>query len=165
MVHCEFREVLAEDFDIVFAHIRKENVEELEMDDALRLENVMRWCISESQLALTGVIDDEPVCIFGVVDHGDNVGQPWMFGTSLIDKHAVSFLKASRYVVGRLLDEWPKLENWTDARNARGLRWLKFMGFTIHPAAPHGPKGLPFHHVERSAPCASLQPQPQSSPC
>jgi hypothetical protein len=155
LVHCEFREVLSSDFDIVLAHIRNENVQELEMDDSLQLETIMKWCISESLVALTGVIGGEPVCIFGVVDHGDNIGQPWMFGTSLIDKHAVSFLKASRYVIGRLLNDWPKLENWTDARNARGLRWLKFMGFTIHPAEPYGPKGLPFHRVERSASCAS----------
>ena len=151
MAQCEFRAVTNGDVELVLAHIRKENLDELQMDDKLDIQGVMHWCLLNSVTALTGIIDGEPVCIFGVVAASATEGQPWMFGTSLIDKHAVAFLKASRAVVGRLLDEWKLLRNWTDVRNTRGLRWLKFMGFTIFPAEPHGPNGLLFHMVERRA--------------
>lgn len=155
LAEIKFRPITSDDFKIVHDHIRRENVEELQMQDGLELEQIMQWCVDNSDVALTGEIDGEPVCLFGVVS-ADTPGEgaPWMFGSSLIDKHAVAFLKASRHVVATFLAEWDHLQNWTDARNTRGLRWLKFMGFTIHPAEPHGPKGLLFHRVEkRSAPC------------
>jgi hypothetical protein len=157
LAEVKFRAITPEDVAVVMANIRSENVDELEMYDGLDLDGIVGWCVNNSQCALTGDIDGEPVCLFGVVDaETPGEGAPWMFGSSLIDRHAVPFLKASRYVVARLLEEWDHLQNWTDVRNARGLRWLKFMGFTIHPAEPHGPKGLLFHRVEKwSERCAS----------
>lgn len=150
LAEIKFRPITPEDVAVVREHIRKENVEELQMQDGLELDSIMQWCVDNSALALTGEFDGEPVCLFGVVDaQMPGEGAPWMFGSSLIDKHAVPFLKASRYVVSRMLQEWAHLQNWTDVRNTRGLRWLKFMGFTIHPAEPHGPKGLLFHRVEK----------------
>lgn len=37
------------------------------------------------------------------------------------------------------------LTNYVDARNAVSIRWLRWLGFEIEPAAPFGIHGLPFH--------------------
>ena len=39
-----------------------------------------------------------------------------------------------------------------DARNARAIRWLRWLGFRIHPAEAHGIQGLPFHRFEMRSP-------------
>ena len=35
--------------------------------------------------------------------------------------------------------------NYVDARHTDAIRWLKWLGFTLHPATPYGPFDLPFH--------------------
>jgi hypothetical protein len=40
---------------------------------------------------------------------------------------------------------FPEMRNYVDARHARSIRWLKWLGFTIEEARPMGFAGLPFH--------------------
>jgi hypothetical protein len=154
LAEIRFRPITPEDVRIVTEHIRSENVAELEVIDGFDLPTVMDLCINQSAMALTGEFDGEPVCLFGVVATSPGVGAPWMFGSSLIDKHAVAFLRGSKTVISVMLNEWDYLENWADTRNLRGLRWIRFMGFTIHPAQPYGLKGMLFHRFEKGVrPC------------
>ena len=110
--------------------------------------------IQNSPECWTGSIDGEPVCMFGVAAQSilTGYGVPWMVGTSAIDRHSKAFLKGSKFVVEGMLHKWSHLENWVDARNVRAIRWLKYLGFTVHPPLPYGELGLPFHcfEMERS---------------
>lgn len=97
------------------------------------------------------LINGELACVFGVAPLRGLLGKqaaPWMLGTPLIDKHPSVLISESRKYVARMLSQYPHLFNCVDARNKRSIRWLKWLGFTIHPAAPYGVAQLPFHLFE-----------------
>ena len=73
----------------------------------------------------------------------------WMLGAEGLRQYPVAFLKGSREWVGRMLEQYDHLVNYVDGRNKRSLKWLKWLGFTIHPAAPLGIEGRMFHWVEK----------------
>jgi len=93
------------------------------------------------------------VCIFGVAPASllGSVGVPWMIGTQEIDSHAKAFLRRNKAYVERMSELYNYLVNFVDARNTRAIGWLKWLGFTILEAQPHGPDGLPFHRFEMRA--------------
>jgi hypothetical protein len=106
-----------------------------------------------SAIAWTGLVDEEPVCIFGVspVDILAGVGCPWLLGTEQVVRYAVTFLRLNKGYVARMLSMFPHLENFVDARNAHSIRWLKWLGFQFDPApVPYGVSKLPFYrfHME-----------------
>jgi len=141
----EMRTATAEDISAVRANVRAENLAELEVV-GLGLDEVLDWSLNNSVEALCGVIDGEPVCLFGVSCTEDpGIGCPWMVGSNAIDRHRVAFLRASRAKVDEWLTHWPVMMNWVDARNTRGLRWLRFLGFEIQDPIPMGESGLEFH--------------------
>lgn len=150
MAAYEFREATQEDIELILNYARQENIDELQLVDNLDLRTALVGSLGQSTEAYVAVIDGDPVCAFGVVetDH-PGVGRPWMVGTSTIDKHGVAFLRASRAVIAELAARWPLLVNVADARNTRGLRWLRFMGFTIHEPEPMGQHNLMFHRFEK----------------
>jgi hypothetical protein len=149
---CEFRESTSEDLEEILRNVRQENIDELQVFDDLGIGTALTLSIDNSSEAFVAVIDDEVVAAFGVVPSGTpGLGKPWMVGTSNIDHHAIAFLRLSKQVLTNIMLRWPRLENWADARNVRGLRWLRFMGFTIHDPILLGEKGLPFHRFEKGA--------------
>lgn len=94
--------------------------------------------------------DGAPVGLCGVA----RGGVVWLLGTDALLRtasHRWQFLRAGRVWVDRLLACCGQLCNWCDARNVVAARWLRTLGFTVHPAAPFGPFGLPFHHFTRFA--------------
>lgn len=102
--------------------------------------------------AETWVAEDRSglVCMFGIVPGTllTGTGRPWMMATHRLDRWPVALNKLVKGYLGRMLKEFPHLENWVDGRNVRHVAWLKRLGFTIHPAQPAGPFGVPFHRFE-----------------
>lgn len=73
---------------------------------------------------------------------------PWLLGTDEVYRRPGSL---TRYTLAHIADvrrDYPVLINYVDARNTKSICWLKRIGFTIYPAAPHGAAGLPFHRFE-----------------
>lgn len=97
------------------------------------------------------LINGELACVFGVAPLRGLLGKqaaPWMLGTPLIDKHPSVLITESKRYRDRMLSEYPHLLNCVDARNKKSIRWLRWLGFTIHPAEPYGEAQLPFHLFE-----------------
>lgn len=94
-----------------------------------------------------GLADNVPFCVFGVgvATALSSVGSPWLLGTDDLPRHAEAFLRGSRAFVGHARNEYSRLENYVDARNAVAVRWLRWLGFTVEEAVPFGPDRLPFH--------------------
>lgn len=103
--------------------------------------------VKYSDVAYTAFVDDVPVCMWGVVkdsflfDHGT----PWMMASTAVEQNIAKFLRASRPLLREIMTRYDSLENFVDARNTLSIRWLKWLGFTIEDAAPHGALSLPFH--------------------
>jgi len=97
--------------------------------------------------ALVAVVDGEPICAFGVtpISAATGLGAPWLVGTTRLDRYATMFIRRCRPSLQAVLGDWLNLVNYVDARNARAIRWLSWLGFTIHPTIPYGPFNLPFH--------------------
>lgn len=96
-----------------------------------------------------GILGDDgvPVGLCGVAGGG----LVWLLGTPALlgsASHRWQFLRAGRVWVNRMLGICGQLHNWADARNVQTVRWLRTLGFTVHPPAPFGPVGLPFHHFQ-----------------
>jgi len=148
LAHCEFRVATPEDIQEILRTVRQENVAELEMI-GVGIDTSLNWSLRNSCEAYVALIDGDVVCAFGVVaTHDPNMGTPWMVGTSVIDKHSIAFLRTSKQVVDKLLERWSILRNFADARNARGLRWLRFMKFDIDPNGVCL-NGFKFHQFEK----------------
>lgn len=73
---------------------------------------------------------------------------PWMVSSTAAERHRIAFARASRQVITEMRREFTTLENWVDARHRRSIEWLRWLGFTIHPAIAIAPSGLPFHRFE-----------------
>lgn len=98
--------------------------------------------------ALTALIDDAPVAMWGVTPASilGGIGAPWMVGTTALDSFAAQkdLLRLSRPGVAQMRALFPVLINVVDERNAAAHRWLRWLGFTLGEPLPMGPDRLPF---------------------
>ena len=95
-------------------------------------------------------VDGEPACMFGVATPSllGEIGSPWLLSTPLVKRHTFAFLRNYRGQINRILDIYPVLMNYVDARHTVCIRWLKWTGFTVYDPEPFGPDGAPFCRFE-----------------
>ncbi len=108
----------------------------------------MELTLEHAAEAWTGRANGEIGCIFGLTEPSIiylGQGTPWMFSTHLLERYPMAFLRASKEVVAAMLEDYPYLENFVDARNVVSIRWLRWLGFTIEEAQPYGLLNRPFH--------------------
>lgn len=113
---------------------------------------VMEAGLRLSTKAYTGLVNDIPVCMFGVApvsafmpDHG----RPWMVGTTLLDEYAVLFLRRCKPQVKEMKSLYPVLSNYVAQANVKAIEWLKWLGFTVSEIPVlSGLRGIPFLHFE-----------------
>ncbi len=136
-----------EHVDHICARIRKPDLDELWATCMQKPITALQSGLKHSEVAMTAVVDDVPICVWGVVRESImlNVGTPWMVGSRDLDKEAVRFIRYCRDPVMKLFDNYDILENYVDSRNTRSIRWLKWLGFTIDDPKPYGVFNLPFH--------------------
>lgn len=127
--------------------VRKPDRDELWAAALKTPEQVMREGIEASDMAFTGLIDDRPVVMWGVVKESliCDVATPWMVATSALDRHAATFLRRCKGMVDDMLARYGNLRNFVDARNVRAIRWLEAMGFTLEEPKPYGALNMNFH--------------------
>jgi hypothetical protein len=115
--------------------------------------SAMRRGMASGVFAFTGLVDDEPILMFGVTPASllGGVGCPWMVGSGRLERNARVFVPACRGVVAEMNRMFPVLRNFVDERNTLAVRWLDWLGFAILPAVPFGPDRLPFHPFEKRA--------------
>jgi hypothetical protein len=93
----------------------------------------------------------ELIALFGIapVSLMGGIGSIWFLGTPVVDQLGRSLTRFAReYLRLVLATEYTVLMNYVDARNAKSVRWLQRLGFTLHAAEPYGVAGLPFHKFE-----------------
>jgi ribosomal protein S18 acetylase RimI-like enzyme len=98
-----------------------------------------------------GVADDgEPVAVFWAAPLWMlvGIGAPWFLSTDRAYDYPRVLVGEGRRYLSRIREAYPNLFNYVDARNDASIRWLKRLGFTLHPAVAHGFAGEPFHKFE-----------------
>lgn len=143
-------EAQPEHVEAIVADARHADVDELFAATGITPELAMWKGLACSTHAWTGFFDDRPVCMFGVAPRSvlSGRGYPWLIGTNLMERHALVFLRECRPNLEQMKSAYNLLENYVDARNVKAVRWLRWLGFDISPAAPYGDLGLPFHYFK-----------------
>ena len=140
----------AEHIPAIAANVRAADREELWAAGCRSPLDCMRHGLDYSDKAWTGLMDGEPVCMFGCVPASilGNTGRPWLVGTKLLDRHPLVFLRRCKGHVREMAERFDRLENYVDARNLRAMAWLAWLGFDICEQVRTGPYGRAFFRFE-----------------
>jgi hypothetical protein len=127
--------------------VRKPDKDEIWASCLRTPDEAMNLGLRFGKETFTGIVNNEPICVWGVVDRDIifKSGVPWMVGSELLDKYAVVFLRRCKKQVMKMFENYDNLENHVDARNILAIKWLQWLGFTIHEPKPYGALELPFH--------------------
>lgn len=144
----EHRAVAPGDVVELVVKMRQADIEELEAMGIQDFVKEINASVARSAFCRAYTVDGELACIVGVVPAGglfDPYGIPWMLGTDVVTCNQRALMRTCRPYIRLMLQAYPVLFNYVHAENHRAVRWLKCVGFTLHPAEPHGPLGANFH--------------------
>lgn len=103
-------------------------------------------CLMRASVFSRAVFFDGDLCtIFGVIETPDGAGIPWLLSSDAVERHPLSFWRASKSILREIRKLYPVLIEYVDARYTRCISWARRLGWTVAPAEPHGLAGLPFH--------------------
>jgi len=96
-------------------------------------KQALRDGLVASTLCLTALVDGRPEAMFGLVVNSALAGEgaPWMLGTEAIYDHPRAMLRWGPRFVAAMLDSTPALSNLVSVDNARAIRFLRRLGFSI----------------------------------
>lgn len=105
---------------------------------------------AQSVVCWTAFINGELAAVMGCapVSMMGGVGSPWLIGTPMLDAHPRVLVRETPRYIDEMCKLFPHLVNFVHAENTRSVRWLRRVGFTLHPAEPFGALGEPFHRFE-----------------
>jgi hypothetical protein len=122
-------------------------VDRADMNPADRL---LRSCAFSAQIwTARDLTDGTPAALWGVAPQPDDpgVGHLWMLAAEPFDQAPGELEALSRLVLAEMLGEFPRLENYIDARRDRALELLRAIGFTVEPGVHHPDTDKTLHHV------------------
>lgn len=131
----------------VAADMRQADVDEAWAANRMTPDQAVLSSMEISGDPKVGLTNGQPVVIFGVGVWSvlSLRGIPWLLGTDDLLLDARHYLRESRTYMLETRSKYKRLENYVDARNKEAVRWLRWLDFTMEPAAPFGPDRLPFH--------------------
>lgn len=137
----------------IATNLRQSDLDELEASSGQHPIKIVTEGFNSSSKCWTIMVDNHPSVIFGVAPICvlSGVASPWLLGTDESRKVRRVFLVEGRKHVKEMLDMYPRLINYVDARNKQSIRWLKWLGFAIMPAIKYGVNGELFHPFEMRA--------------
>lgn len=98
--------------------------------------------LQDSDMAWTALVGGVPVIMFGAGgDVFSERGFVWALGTDECMKHPREMLVFGREKLKEMLNVYPILENYCDARYKKALRWLEKIGFQVSDPVKWGVNG------------------------
>lgn len=147
----DFARPTAADVDELAANMRNQDIDECLAAGLDDLRATVADGVRRSTMCWTARADGKLLAIFGCAPMGSllsGVGTPWLLGTPELPRRRRILTAYARPYIDRMLSSFPHLVNVVHARNTVSSSWLRRMGFSLHPAAPYGPHGEPFHLFE-----------------
>lgn len=91
--------------------------------------------------------DGEPFLVGGVspLSLTSGTGSPWLLATPVLRRERRALQRLVPPYIAAMRAAYPTLINYVHAKNLPAVAWLQRIGFVMEPAAPHGPRGEPFH--------------------
>lgn len=128
--------------------LRAADVEEIRAASGLAPDEALRrsYALSTHVWAVRDT-SGEPIALWGVgpLSLVEGRGCPWLLAADAFETLGSDIARLSRPLLTGMRDHYPHLENRVDARHAKAVRWLAWLGFAIEPATPWGVEGRPFH--------------------
>lgn len=87
-----------------------------------------------SLLSWTGCVDEVPGCVWGLVAPSlmNDSAYLWLITCDIVDDHRFTFVRQSRIVVDKMLNEdFPVIRGHSVVGDDRSRRWLKWLGVTF----------------------------------
>lgn len=100
-------------------------------------------CLELTTHLWAGMVDGEFVCTWGLIPPTllSTEAYLWLYCTEAIKDHEFIFVRWSQKAVEEMLERYPLLVGLASVDNARGIRWLKWLGAKF--GVPQG-KAIPF---------------------
>lgn len=115
------------------ADMRPADIAEMNALGYKDMEQCYRHSLEISDEAFTGMLDGEPVVMFGVSTASimANTARPWLLGTSRLDQKAVAmiFLRRCHNYLSIWMNTYNHLYNCVHAPNKKAIQWLSWLGF------------------------------------
>lgn len=142
--------------------IRKSNYEDVYyLKDKLRASDAEEvWCshhhttyealklsLDNSNISFTVELNNEPIMMFGVSSESvlSSSAIIWMLSSDKINNIRIKFIRQNINFIKYLLNIYPVMYNYVDARNKKSIQWLKYLGAKIEEAKPYGIEKMMFH--------------------
>lgn len=133
MMRVVFRRPTESDLDAIAAAMRPMDAKECLLVAGLPAREALKECVANAEWASVALIDDKPVCVFGLTEAsmlgGD--GYPWMLCAEGVERHARTLLICAPRFVGEMQAQCERLSNVVHAHNRSAIRFLKWCGFTF----------------------------------
>ncbi len=130
--------------------LRKADLVEVEAFGSTPLQSLTRALAAPGN-SYAGLVDGRVVCIFGAVSATlcSDAAVPWLLGSSEMVRHAPTFLRLNRAYMALLRSRYRLLHNFVWAGNTAAIRWLGWLGFTVHePLHYPGDPAVPMRYFE-----------------
>ena len=126
--------------EAISMQLRESDVAEVVAAHGKSPKEVLTESIDISSSCFVMIHEGKVEGVFGISEHY-GWGIPWMLATDKLHQFHLKFLRVSRIVVAVWLQEYPSLTNYVDSRHTEAIKWLKWLGFTIHetPTKLHDP--------------------------
>jgi hypothetical protein len=129
----------------IVPYLREADVDEIWAASGMDPGAAVCFSIAVSDPGWAVELNGDPVAVFGARRAGAGIGMPWLVAADVMERHPVHFYRISRRIVEEIKGRYGLLVNWVHAENRLSVRWLKWAGFEIEPAAPWGAMGRDFH--------------------
>lgn len=143
----EIRDATLDDAETLAPLLRSIDLKEIVAMSGRSARAVLRSGIKTGEYTKVAFVDDEPVCIFGIVRNGafSDEGTIWMLGTDAVEKNSIRFLRNCREQVEKMTKGFRRVSNFCHAENKTTLKWLEWLGFAVLDARPAGRHEDMFH--------------------
>lgn len=141
------------DAEALVAAMRDADRAELLASNGPDVLGTVQASVAGSRRAWALELEGEFAALLGVVStEVPTLGVPWLIGTTAVDRHPRTHIRATRRYLATMRELYPHLLNFVHADNHRSIRWLRSMGFSIGAAEPMGVNGELFHRFELGGP-------------
>lgn len=102
---------------------------------------------------MTALADGRVAAMYGVESPSllSPIGVPWLLSSDLMGKHWTKAGRLSKQWVEEQRQKYDLLVNYVDQRHDKAVKWLLWLGFTLHDPEPYGPFGMMFRRFEMRA--------------
>lgn len=135
------------DIERFAGNLRAADISEIWAAHRREPDEAVRMCVEDAMFSCVVYVAKQPAAIFGI-NPKNILGREatiWMLSTDELEKIGRRFVRHSRRYIDIMLDFYPYLFNYVDARNSISIKWLRWCGARIMEAKPYGPDKIPFH--------------------